>query len=83
MLAIGAILTAYSEKRQYDSQNAQYIRMINLFRQGAEEYEKAINEDNIENIKKLIKEIGIEAICENADWLTYNSSNTIDLSIGM
>lgn len=83
LLAIGAILTGYSEKRQYDSQNSQYIRMINIFRQGTEEYNKAIDEDNVENIKKLIKEIGIEAICENADWLTYNSSNTIDLPIGM
>ncbi len=82
LLAGGAIITGYIEKRQYNSQNAQYIRMIRIYNCGTEKYMQAVNNRDYKTAENLIKEIGIEALSENADWLLYNISSTMDLPIG-
>jgi hypothetical protein len=82
LLAIGAIVAGYIEKRQFESQNAQYLRMIQIYRQGVKAYESAMEHGDEETMKYLFEEIGIEAICENADWVRYNSENTMDMPIG-
>lgn len=83
LLAIGAVFSGFLEKRQYDSQNAQYVRMMHLYTQGIKEYTDALSKNDIDRLNDTIKEIGIEAICENADWVSYNRANSMDIPLGM
>jgi hypothetical protein len=82
LLAIGVVVTGYIEKRQLESQNTEYFRMIQIYRQGVKAFEGAMARGDEETMKYLFKEIGIEAISENADWVTYNSANTMDMPVG-
>ena len=81
-LAIGAMLSGYVEKRQYDTQNNQYQRMAMLFSEGISEYLLSLDAMDYEKLDILIKDIGVEALAENCDWVSYNRANSIDLPLG-
>lgn len=82
LLAVGAIFSAYVEKQQFETELRQYKRMINLFTQGRDEFEVALKSGKKSRIEETIIEIGEEAIAENADWVVFNKTNTIDIPMG-
>jgi hypothetical protein len=56
--------------------------MIQLYSQGISEYLKALNNQDEQQLRNIIREIGIESLAENADWVAYNRANAIDIPLG-
>jgi hypothetical protein len=66
---LAATLTSYSERLALKAQARQYDRMRMLFKRAYELLPKIIDGSFEHHIRSLYRELGIEAMKENADWV--------------
>jgi hypothetical protein len=81
-LAIAAAFGGYTEKKAISAQAKRYAWMSGIFKRAKTELGKALKEDNFEEARKLISELGKEALEENADWLIIRRERKIEVPTG-
>jgi hypothetical protein len=67
---IAAALTGYAERLAFKAQARQYDRMRMLFERAGNLLPQTINEETAPLARALYHELGIEAMKENAEWVT-------------
>jgi hypothetical protein len=79
---LAALWMSYAEKMAFDEQARQYARMALLFRRA--ENAVAILRQRIDDqeLLHLLRELGIEALIENGDWVLLHRGRPIDLPRG-
>src|SRR5262249_14937270 len=68
---IAAALAGYAERLAFKAQARQYDRMRMLFERAYSLLPQDINETTIPLVGGLYRELGIEAMKENAEWLPF------------
>jgi hypothetical protein len=77
--ASGAILYAYIEKRAFSQEMKQYTRMGSLFARAEREVRKLLKQQNYEQAKHVIEQVGKEALAENGDWVILHRERPIQM----
>ncbi len=67
--AIISITRNYSDRMALGEQCKRYCKMKHLFRGTIKLVERALEKNDLELSKGLIKELGVEALKENGDWM--------------
>jgi hypothetical protein len=75
---VGGLLHYYTEKRAFAEQAKQYSRMTIIFKNAAERFSKFRYPDDYENAASLVKELGIEALAENGDWVLLHRERPLE-----
>ena len=70
MPGLAAALTGYSERLALDAQARQYDRMRELYERAYELLPETIDPATAELARALYRELGIEAMKENAEWVS-------------
>lgn len=78
-LAIAAAIGGYTEKLAISAQAKRYHWMSGIFTRAEAALEKRINNGEFHEARKLIFELGKEALEENADWLIIKRERPIEL----
>jgi hypothetical protein len=73
MLLVIAATEGYQRVLALREESDQYEQMAGLFTRGAKCLSRYKDASDHESIMKLIKEIGVEALSENADWVLMHS----------
>ena len=81
LIAAGGSHIAYHEWEAVDFENELYRRMRRLYDRALARFENFEKDSNHENMKKIIHELGHEALNENADWLHIQVSNSMELKL--
>ena len=81
---VAALWINYSEKISLHAQSNQYSRFAVIFNRARKIFEtlKEDNESNQLQKKKLIKELGKEALLENGDWVLMRRERPIEIPKG-
>jgi hypothetical protein len=83
--ALAGAITAYSLKMAFNEQGKQYDRMKDLYERGLVCFEKAAGKDSAERdklIQKVVRELGKEALSENADWVLLHRERMVEMFVG-
>ncbi len=83
--ALAGAITAYSLKMAFSEQGKQYDRMKDLYERGLVCFEKAAGKDSAERdklIQKVVRELGKEALSENADWVLLHRERMVEMFVG-
>lgn len=80
--ALAAAIGGYSQKMVYAEQTKAFARMVLLFDQAAAELEILIKAEDHRGIGELLRELGQEALSENADWLLLHRSRPLEVPKG-
>jgi len=81
-LVISAALLGYNEKMIFEEQSKSYHQMFRLFSIADRKLSMAIQEDKHEEAFEIIRELGLESLMENADWLLLHRSRPMELPKG-
>jgi hypothetical protein len=80
--AVAAALAGYAGKMAFSAQAKQYQRMDAVFSRAAQFLEEFLKEDDLDGAQKLIKNLGIEALDENGDWVVLHRERPIEMPVG-
>ena len=76
IIAMGGLLAGlcheYLEKRLFEKQSRSYKWMASLYQAALNRFDNLIAKNQTEEIPGLIRELGREALAENADWVIYH-----------
>jgi len=75
---VGGLLHYYAEKRAFSEHAKQYNRMAIIFRNAAERLSNFHYPEDYEKAASLIKELGIEALAENGDWVLLHRERPLE-----
>lgn len=67
-----ALAWNYVERRGFAQHARQYARMYRLFHDADEDLKRYEIEENLKEAEDTIRELGIEALAENGDWLSLH-----------
>lgn len=81
-IAIAAAIQGYIEKASFAEHSKQYMRMRELFTHASKHLAAFIKNDDIKNAQDIIRELGIEALMENADWVLLHRAKSIEVPKG-
>jgi Ca2+/Na+ antiporter len=76
-LAIAAAIGGFSEKMSFAEQFKQYSRMNQLFGRALNRLTSLLRAGDIRSARRLIKELGIESLAENGDWVMLHRSKPL------
>lgn len=79
LFVIGGLISHYTEKVSYADEQLQYQRASDMFREGGKQIERLIRAGDTARAGGLIREIGMEALQENGDWVEMHSHRAPDL----
>jgi len=79
--AIAAALEGYAEKMAFSEQAKQYQRMSILFDQASQKLTSLLLKKNTSAARRLIRELGKEALLENGDWLFMHRERPMKVPI--
>lgn len=83
MLAVSAgLLHGYGQLLARSEHIRQFGRMGELFDAGARELERLLREHNQEAVTALVRELGVEALEENGDWLILHRERPLEVPPG-
>lgn len=80
--AAAAAIGGYAQKMVYAEQTKAFARMVLLYDQAAAELDGLIKSGDRPGITTLLKELGQEALAENADWLLLHRSRPLEVPKG-
>jgi hypothetical protein len=83
--AFAGAISAYSLKMAFSEQRRQYERMRKWYERGLLSFEKAMQrnaEDRDELVQKVVRELGREALSENADWVLMHRERGVEMFVG-
>jgi hypothetical protein len=81
-LAATAAWATFLERRGTKDEVKQFQRMKIIFLQAKELLDKALNAGDLHMAKRVIIEVGQEAITENGDWLLMQRSRPVEVPLG-
>ena len=81
LFVIAALLHNYAEKRALSQQAKQYERMGVMFGACSRRLPALIDDGQYEQARDLIRELGREALNENADWVLLHRERPLELSM--
>ena len=79
--ALGAALGGYAERSAWGEHAKEYGRMLDLYYAAARRFSKLVDGPN-EPIEALFRDLGTEALAENADWYAVHRTRPPDLVRG-
>lgn len=83
MLGVGAaLLRAYGEQLARSEHARQYSRMSGLFDAAAREFTRLTEDTAGEAHRSLVRQLGVEALEDNADWLILHRERPLELPHG-
>jgi hypothetical protein len=82
MPGIAAVLVGYSEKRAFNAMARQYDRMAELFARALEVLPESFAPANVDLARGALRELGAEAMRENAEWVSIFRQRPISLPPG-
>jgi hypothetical protein len=68
-LVIAGLARGWSEKKGFGALARRYGAMDSVFANADRQLERALREARIDDVQKLLREVGREALAENAEWL--------------
>lgn len=80
--SISAAIYVYIEKEDFEEQIKQYERMSEVYSIALEYFDKYVDQGDHEKLKKMLFELGCEALIENSDWLAMHRARPIDIPKG-
>ena len=80
--ATAAVLEGYVNKRGYAEHVKQYERLHDLFARAAASLTTALEHDRLGEVKRIIHDLGVEALAENGDWVLLHRSRPLDVPRG-
>lgn len=76
IIAMGGLLAGlcheYLEKRLFEKQARSYGWMASLYRTALNRFDPLVEKGKLAEVQSLIRELGREALAENADWVIYH-----------
>ncbi len=79
---LAALWMSYAEKMAFEEQARQYARMALLFRRAQNAVGTLRQRPDDQELLHLLRELGIEALIENGDWVLLHRGRPIDLPRG-
>ena len=79
LFVIGGILSHYAEKVSYSDEQQQYTGTHDVFRECSRQMDRLMQAGELARVQSLIREIGIESLQENGDWVKLHSLKSPDL----
>ncbi len=83
LIAISGVLAGlyheYAEKRLFEKQSRSYAWMASLYKIAITRFDALVKVEKLEDARDLIRELGREALAENADWVIYHRENEPDI----
>lgn len=76
---LAGLLLGYVEKRAHGDHARQYERMSILFANARQHLERLIAEHDLTRARRLIEELGREALAENGDWVLIHRDRPIEV----
>ncbi len=73
------ILDGYKEKLAFSQQSKQYQRMRDLFEIAAQRLAEAMQANDDEEARVIIRELGEEALAENGDWVIMHRERKVEV----
>lgn len=80
--AVAAALAGYAGKMAYSAQTKQYQRMKAVFTRAALYMDKYLKDNDLNGVQELIRELGVEALAENGDWVILHQERPIEMPVG-
>lgn len=77
--AVGAVFSGYAEKRQFDTEHRQFRRMAALYARATESLNAAEKAGDSRQMRRVLAELGREALDENGDWIVMNRTSGLEL----
>jgi hypothetical protein len=77
--AVGAVFSGYAEKRQFDTEHRQFRRMAALYARATESLNAAETAGDSHRMRRVLAELGREALDENGDWIVMNRTSSLEL----
>jgi hypothetical protein len=76
VIAMGGVLAGlcheYAEKCLFEKQSRSYAWMAALYRTALSRFDALVKDGKVKEARDLIRELGGEALAENADWVIYH-----------
>jgi hypothetical protein len=76
LIAISGVLAGlcheYAEKRLFEKQSRSYAWMASLYKTALSRFDVLVRDGKLDAARDLIRELGCEALAENADWVIYH-----------
>ena len=76
IIAMGGVLAGlcheYLEKRLFEKQARSYGWMASLYQTALNRFDPLVEKGEFAQAQSLIRELGREALAENADWVIYH-----------
>ncbi|MCB1221333.1 MAG: hypothetical protein H7A35_00090 [Planctomycetales bacterium] len=79
LFVLGGLISHYTEKVSYEDEQLQYQRASDMFREGGKQIERLLKSADTQRAGGLFREIGMEALQENGDWVEMHSHRAPDL----
>jgi hypothetical protein len=76
---VGTFAHAYANVRAFGEHQKQYERMEELFQSADDALERAAENSDTEDGKRVLFDLGCEALAEHADWLLLHRARPIEL----
>lgn len=79
LIAFAGIRTARIEWEAVEAEMKQFYRMNRLYERAIRRLEESVESGKTAEIEAVVKELGIEALCETADWLQIQRLSSMAL----
>ena len=79
LLALAVAIKAYTETMAYKENSRRYEKMAFLFAQGRQAATELLRQDEQESCRRVLLEIGKEALAENGDWLLQHRARPLKM----
>jgi hypothetical protein len=77
----GALIIAFGERRLYEEFGRQYSRAFDVFSAANRELDRLLKRNDIAGAHCLLRELGREALTENANWLVLRRSRPVEMPV--
>jgi hypothetical protein len=77
----GALIIAFGERRLYEEFGRQYSRAYDVFDAANRELDRLLKRNDIAGAHCLLRELGREALTENANWLVLRRSRPVEMPV--
>ena len=79
LFVLGGMLSHYAEKVSYNDEQLQYHRMHDVFWEGSKQLDRLLLSAEMQRAKALIREVGIEGLQENGNWVEMHNLKSPEL----
>jgi hypothetical protein len=82
LVIVGGLIVGYCERGAHEELSKQFEQMLIVFQNGDHELETHLDEGDVPHARKVIEELGREAILEHAQWLILRRTRSLELHLG-